>query len=160
MAPPALVMPIEFEVTAYPSFTRIFHHPSPTAFSGGAVTPLSSTADDIALIFVILIASLGALSVVWLCCRARTRAHSPREPAEVEAGATKEVWTYGCTKTPETTHPVWATPPILSPGLIGAAQTRMNGTFLSEVPHVWRALGRSKATVDSEKIPEHREAAS
>lgn len=103
MAPSALVAPIE--VTVYPSFTRIFHHPSPTALAGGAsvvVTPLSSTADEIPLILVLLIAFLGTLLVVWLCCRARTPS---RSPAEVEAGATKEdEWSYGCTQTPKSSH--------------------------------------------------------
>lgn len=71
---------------AYPSITQIFHYPTATPFAGSvassATTPVPTAGLAVLLVFAIIFALLGILSIVWLCLR---RNRSPRNP-ELAAG--------------------------------------------------------------------------
>ncbi|KAJ7778587.1 hypothetical protein DFH07DRAFT_1056032 [Mycena maculata] len=163
---------------AYPSITRIFHYPTsttpPFTPADSTETPLSSTALDILLVIVIVLALLSTFSIVWLCLRRRTRPPPSTEAAAVERDVTAVLKmiqsgrgrTHIIPKTWDSSHPFWMKRTMPSPDFITGAQTKMNETLLAEVPNVWRILGRSDvATEDSEPeyeqaIPTPRKAAS
>ncbi|KAJ6570972.1 hypothetical protein DFH09DRAFT_1312986 [Mycena vulgaris] len=154
---------------ALPSFTRVFHHPSPTSFAGSVTSSSTvppSTALIILLVFATLLALLGTCYIVWLCFRQRNRSAVGFGPAAMQ---TREMIrsapgeTHIIAKTWDSSQPFWTKCIMHSPDLM-TVETKMSDALLSEVPKVWRILGRTNvAPEDSasefgEEKRENREA--
>ncbi|KAJ7717030.1 hypothetical protein B0H16DRAFT_448718 [Mycena metata] len=154
MAPiSVMVLPLTMPVypsllPMYPSFTHVFHIPTPSAApfgeSGVSISPpVSSVALDAILIIAIAIALLGTSALVWVCYRRRIRVLRITKESEGESRSNlmmKE--THIIPNTWDNSHAFWVKRNMPSTDLITSAQVKMNETLLSEVPNVWRILGR------------------
>ncbi|KAJ7512865.1 hypothetical protein B0H11DRAFT_2182194 [Mycena galericulata] len=156
----------------YPSITRIFHYPTATdSVASTSSTPLSSTALDVVLILVIVLALLAAFSIVWLCSRRLARNPEPGAAVEVDVTAKNPTMTghgraHVIPETWDSSHRFWTKYTVPSSNLILSTENKMNDTLLAEVPNVWRILGRPNAAEgdaeeeDGEAIPTPRKTAS
>ncbi|KAF8205417.1 hypothetical protein K438DRAFT_1757383 [Mycena galopus ATCC 62051] len=125
-------------------------------------TPLSSPALDVVLVIAIVLALSGTGAIVWLCFRRRTPVPLASEPApqpdsEKDLGSAlkspKNIAEAHITSTTlDSGQAFWVKRTMPIPGLINATQTRVNEALLSEVPNIWRILGRPNVAVeDSER---------
>ncbi|KAJ6495452.1 hypothetical protein C8R45DRAFT_987394 [Mycena sanguinolenta] len=125
-------------VGPYPTFTRLPQpisssptptpSPSPASFYGTGVNssaPLSTVIVDIILFIGIIAAILGTGAIVWFCFRRRMRAQRGLENAPEMIEAAK----MGTGSQPK----FW---------VIATSQTKTNEALLSDVPNIWRILGR------------------
>ncbi|KAJ7315017.1 hypothetical protein DFH08DRAFT_425362 [Mycena albidolilacea] len=159
--------------------TRVVHSPtqSATTFPTPSIAPfhksgvaspasLSATTVDVLLILAIIVALSGTCVIVWLCFRQRTRMptrpseQAPQKDPEIATSTPKIMQeTHIVPNTWDSSHAFWVKRVMHIPDPITTTQTRMNEGLLSEVPKVWRILGRPNvATEDSE--PEYDEAIS
>ncbi|KAJ7913857.1 hypothetical protein B0H13DRAFT_2325850 [Mycena leptocephala] len=162
---PVFVTTIAMPVGLYPSFAKI---PTATATPfltlnavpsrGSAAntpsTPSSSTGLEIFLIISVVLVLLGTMIIVWLCfrCCTSTRVPPASEQTAVKlepenaAGRPKMIQeAHIIPNTWDGSHAFWVKRTMPNPDLITATQTKMNEALLSEVPNVWRILGRPKS---------------
>ncbi|KAJ7185403.1 hypothetical protein C8R46DRAFT_1025454 [Mycena filopes] len=168
----AMPMPVypELHLPTYPSFTHVFHFPIPSTISPVKQSPVStastsmpSAALDAILIIAILLALLGTSGIAWICYRRRTRVPSASELAVGEGSRNVMMQeAHIIPNTWDSSHAFWVKRAMPAPNLITSAQTKMNAALLSEVPNVWRILGRPNVATtedDEEAIPAIRKTA-
>ncbi|KAJ7038023.1 hypothetical protein C8F04DRAFT_389051 [Mycena alexandri] len=152
----------------YPSFPHVFHFPTPSATpfgeSGVSISPasLSSAALDAVLIIAIALALLGTSAIVWVCHRRRTRVLRITRESEQDEGESRPNLmmqeTHIIPNTWDNSHAFWVKRTMPSTDLITSAEVKMNEALLSEVPNVWRILGRPNVATTEDSDSDYREA--